>query len=415
MTETSRTETKLIAPDIEMHADATLDPSDWASFRKQSHRMLDDMLDYIQNIRGRPVWQPIPDRVRARYGDAVPRLPSTLATVHEQFMQDILPFTAGNAHPGFMGWVQGGGTPVGMLADMLAAGLNVNAGGRNQAPLEVERQVVQWTREIFGFPKSATGLFVTGTSMANIIAVLIARDVALGFEVRGRGIARETKRLAAYASNAVHCSIPKAMDICGLGSDALRLVPTDHRHRINLGALEETIQTDRIAGIAPFLIVGTAGTVDTGAVDDLAGIADLCRREKIWFHVDGAFGALATLAPDLAPKLKGIERSDSLAFDFHKWAQVPYDAGYILVRDGALHKNAFSFPAAYLERAKRGLAANLPWPCDFGPDLSRGFRALNAWMTLKVYGTRQSEKSSVAPASSLDIWKAGLKHCRSCS
>ena len=320
--------------------------------------MLDDMLDYTQNIRRRPVWQPVPDCVRARYRDTVPHLPSALATVHQEFMRDILPFTAGNVHPGFMGWVQGGGTPVGMLADMLAAGLNANVGGRNQAPLEVERQVGRWTREIFGFPEGVTGLFVTGTSVASLIALLIARDVALGFEVRECGVARATKRLAAYASNAVHCSIPKAMDISGFGSDALKLVPTDNRHRIHLGALEEAIQRDRHAGIAPFLIVATAGTVDTGAVDDLAGIADLGKREKIWFHVDGAYGALAILAPDLAPKLKGIERADSLAFDFHKWAQVPYDAGYILVRDGALHKNAFSSPAAYLERAERGLAAN---------------------------------------------------------
>ena len=388
MPETARTETELIAPDLEMNANVTLDPSDWESFRKQSHGMLDDMLDYIQNIRRRPVWQPMPEQLRARYGDAVPRLPSCLATVHEEFMRDILPFTAGNVHPGFMGWVQGGGTPVGMLADMLAAGLNANVGGRNQAPIEVERQVGQWMREIFGFPQTATGLFVTGTSMANLIAVLIARDVALGFEVRGCGIARGTKRLVAYASKAVHCCIPKALDISGLGSDALRLVPTDDRHRIDLAALEEAIEKDRRGDITPFLIVGTAGTVDTGAVDDLAGIADLCKREKIWFHVDGAYGALAMLAPDLAPKLKGIERADSLAFDFHKWAQVPYDAGYILVRDGTLHKNTFSSPAAYLERTERGLAANSPWPCDFGPDLSRGFRALKTWMTLKVYGTK---------------------------
>ena len=194
-------------------------------------------------------------------------------------------------------------------------------------------------------------------------------------------------RLAAYASCAVHCSITKAMDISGLGSDALRLIPIDDRHRMDLAALAQAIQKDRRAGIAPFLIVGTAGTVNTGAVDDLAGIADLCRREKVWFHVDGAYGALAMLAPDLAPKLNGISRADSLAFDFHKWAQVPYDAGYILVRDGTLQKNAFSSPSAYLERTERGLAANSPWPCDFGPDLSRGFRALKTWATLKVYGT----------------------------
>jgi aromatic-L-amino-acid/L-tryptophan decarboxylase len=270
---------------------------------------------------------------------------------------------------------------------MLAAGLNANLGGRDHAPIEVERQLLRWTREIFGFPESATGLFVTGTSIANLIAVVVARDVALGFEVRRRGVTAETTRLTAYASTAVHGCIGKAMDLSGVGSDALRLIPTDDRHRINLAELEKTIEKDRAAGCTPFLVVGNAGTVDTGAIDDLAGMADLCRREHVWFHVDGACGALAKLAPDLASRLDGMERADSLAFDFHKWGQVPYDAGYILVRDGVLHKNAFSSPAAYLKRVERGLAAGSPWPCDFGPDLSRGFRALKTWFTLKVHGT----------------------------
>jgi glutamate/tyrosine decarboxylase-like PLP-dependent enzyme len=365
----------------------TLDPEDWRSFRKQAHGMLDDMVDYIENIRARPVWQPIPEKVRARFRSAVPRLPADFSVVHEDFMRDVLPFAAGNVHPGFMGWVHGGGTPVGMMAEMLAAGLNANLGGRDQAPIEVERQLAQWIREIFGFPEGATGLFVTGTSIANLIAVVIARDVALGFEVRRNGVSHETARLRAYASTAVHGCIGKAMDLSGIGSSALRLVPTDTHNRIDLGELQKAIQGDREAGRTPFLVVGSAGTVDTGAVDDLAGIADLCRREKVWFHVDGAYGALAMLAPDLAPKLNGIERADSLAFDFHKWGQVPYDAGYILVRDGVLHRNAFASPAAYLERVERGLAAGSPWPCDFGPDLSRGFRALKTWFTLKVHGT----------------------------
>jgi aromatic-L-amino-acid decarboxylase len=368
-------------------ANQSLDPPDWRSFRTQAHRMLDDMLDYIEKIRERPVWQPIPVEVRAGFRGGVPRQPADLAAVHEEFLGHVLPFAAGNVHPGFLGWVHGGGTPVGMLAEMLAAGLNANLGGRDQAPVEVERQVVRWTREIFGFPESATGLFVTGTSMANLIAVVIARDVALGFAVRRSGMAAETRRLAAYASTAVHGCIGKAMDISGVGSDALRLIPTDNRYRIELGALEKAIQGDRAAGFTPFLVVGSAGTVDTGAIDDLAGVADLCRRENVWFHVDGAYGALARLAPDLAPRLNGIERADSLAFDFHKWAQVPYDAGFILVRDGVLHKNAFASPAAYLKRVERGLAGGSPWPCDFGPDLSRGFRALKTWFTLKVHGT----------------------------
>jgi len=244
-------------------------------------------------------------------------------------------------------------------------------------------------REIFEFPEGASGLFVTGASMANLIAVLIARDAALGFEARERGVAAEGKQLTAYASTAVHVCVPKAMDIAGLGSDALRRIPTDSRFRIDLGALGEAIAHDRAAGFTPFLVVATAGTVNTGAIDDLRGVADLCRREKLWFHVDGALGALAKLAPDLAPRLDGMERADSVAFDFHKWGQAPYDAGFILVREAALHEKAFTAPAAYLERAERGLAAGSPWPCDLGPDLSRGFRALKVWFTLKVLGTEK--------------------------
>jgi len=349
--------------------------------------MLDDMLGYVEEIRERPVWQPIPAEVRARFRSAAPHEGRELAEVHAEFMRNVLPYAQGNVHPGFMGWVNGGGTPVGMVAEMLAAGLNANCGGRDHIPVEVERQVTRWVAEIFGFPETATGLFVTGTSMANLIAVLVARDAALGVDVRATGVAAAERRLTAYTSNAVHGCVPKAMDIAGLGSDALRQIATDSRFRMDLTALAEAIQRDREAGLTPFMVVGTAGTVNTGAVDDLAALAELCAREKLWFHVDGAFGALARLAPDLAPLLDGIERADSVAFDFHKWGQAPYDAGFILVRDGEAHKKAFALPAAYLQRAERGLAANSPWPCDFGPDLSRGFRALKVWFTLKVLGT----------------------------
>jgi len=372
-----------------IEANVTLDPADWAAFRAQAHVMLDDMLGYIERIRERPVWQPIPDEARAHFRSPAPQKGEELAEVHAEFMRDVLPFAMGNVHPGFMGWVNGGGTPVGMVAEMLAAGLNANLGGRDHIPVEVERQVSEWMREIFGFPRGASGLFVTGTSMANLMAVVIARDAALGVEVRASGVAGETRRLRAYTSTAVHSCVPKAMDIAGLGSDALRLIPVDSRYRIDLRALAAAIEQDREAGFTPFFVVGTAGTVETGAIDDLAGMAELCKREKLWFHVDGAFGALARLAPDLASRLDGIERADSLAFDFHKWGQAPYDAGFILVRDAEAHKQAFTMQTAYLARAERGLAAGSPWPCDFGPDLSRGFRALKVWFTLKVLGTER--------------------------
>ncbi len=349
--------------------------------------MLDDMLDYLEHIRQRPVWQPIPPAVRAAFKAPLPEQPTELAAVHQTFMEDILPYAVGNAHPGFMGWVHGGGTPVGMLAEMLAAGLNANLGGRDQIPIEVERQVVRWVRTLFGFPESASGLFVNGTSMANLIAVLVARTGALGTRVRQEGIAASDTRLVAYTSAGAHGCIAQAMDLSGLGTASLRLIPMSERYELNLGALEQAIHADRRAGLTPFFIAGTAGSVDVGAIDDLDALARLANSEGLWFHVDGAYGALGMLAADIAPRLKGIEHADSLAFDFHKWGQVPYDAGFILIRDSALHLDTFSSPAAYLKRASRGLAAGSPWPCDFGPDLSRSFRALKAWFTIKVYGT----------------------------
>jgi aromatic-L-amino-acid decarboxylase len=365
----------------------TLDPSDWKSFRSEAHRMLEDILDYVENIKERPVWQPIPDHVRSQFRSELPEKPSDLARVHEEFMRYILPFSSGNVHPGFMGWVHGAGTPIGILAEMMAAGLNANLGGRDHIPVEVERQIVRWMQSIFGFPEGASGLFVTGTSMANLTGILIARDAELGFEVRCAGVSSSSKRLVAYASVAAHSCIAKALDIAGLGSDALRLIAVDRSYRIDLNALQMAIEADRRAGLTPFLVVGTAGTVDTGAIDNLEALASLSRSERLWFHVDGACGALAILAPELAPKLRGIESADSLAFDFHKWGQVPYDAGFILVRDGVLHRKTFAASAPYLRRESRGLAAGVNWPCDYGPDLSRGFRALKTWFTLKVLGT----------------------------
>jgi aromatic-L-amino-acid decarboxylase len=377
-----------VAPDLEIEAETsrTLDPQDWETFRTQGHRMLDDMIDYIAGIRERPVWQPIPSEVRARFRAPLPHAASELTDVYREFSESVLPYATGNVHPGFMGWVHGGGTAVGMLAEMLAAGLNANLGGRDHMPIEVERQIVEWARQMFDFPPDASGIFVTGTSMANLMAVLVARRAALGPVVRQQGVGGQGASLRAYTSLAAHGCIAKAMDIAGLGGDALRSVAVDRAHRIDVAALREAIARDRADGLTPFLVVASAGTVDIGAIDDLADVASLCREEGLWFHVDGAFGALAILSPQFAPLLAGIEQADSIALDFHKWGQVPYDAGFLLVRDGERHRDAFAQPAAYLRRETRGLAAGTQWPCDLGIDLSRGFRALKTWFTLKTFG-----------------------------
>ena len=366
-----------------------LDPAAWPETRAQAHRMLDDILDYVEHIRERPVWRPIPEAARASLREPPPLEPMDLAEVHGAFLRSVLPYAAGNVHPGFMGWVHGGGNVAGLLGEMLAAGLNANLGGRDHMPVEVERQVADWVRQWFGLPPGAGGLFVTGTSMANFMAVLVARTAALGPRARTRGLGAAGGRLTAYTSSSGHNCLTRAVEMAGLGSDSLRRLPVDPAGRMDLGALAEAVAADLRRGCQPFLVIGTAGTVDTGAIDDLEALAAFCAARGLWFHVDGAFGALAILSPELAPRLAGIERVDSLALDFHKWGQVPYDAGFLLVRDGARQRDTFASPAAYLRQEDHGLAGGSPWPCDFGPDLSRGFRALKTWFTLKVHGTRR--------------------------
>jgi glutamate/tyrosine decarboxylase-like PLP-dependent enzyme len=370
--------------DLDASLDASLDPADWSAFRAEAHRMLDDIIDFTAGIRARPVWRAMPDDLRRSLREHLPRRGQPLQDVHAEFMSRILPFSTGNVHPGFMGWVHGGGNAFGMLGEMLAGGLNANLGGRDHAPIEVERQVMRWLAELFGFPATTGGLLVTGTSIANFIGVMIARVAAAGPEVRRTGTGG--RGLVAYTSAAAHGCIPRAMDMAGLGTDALRFLPVDAERRIDVRALAASVARDREAGLQPFMVVGTAGTVDTGAIDDLAALAEVCRAEKLWFHVDGAFGALGMLSSALRPRLAGIEAADSIAFDFHKWGQVPYDAGCILVRDESAQLRAFAADAAYLRKESRGLAGGAPWPCDLGPDLSRGFRALKVWFTIKALG-----------------------------
>jgi glutamate/tyrosine decarboxylase-like PLP-dependent enzyme len=365
--------------------DASLDPDDWTDIRALGHRMLDDMFDYLEGIRERPVWQQMPPEAKESLRAPLPRGPSSLADAYRSLQDNVIPYTVGNPHPGFMGWVHGAGTPVGMLAEMIAGGLNANVGGRNQAPVEVERQVSTWMAALFGFPESARGVFVTGTSIANFMGVVVARTSALGRDVRAQGLAAHAD-LRAYASTEAHGCIAKAMDMAGFGTDALRTVRIDAAGRMDLHDLAAQVDADRRNGLRPFLVVASAGTVNTGAIDPLAALADFADERGMWLHVDGAYAALGMLAPDVAPLLAGIERADSIAFDFHKWGQVPYDAGYFMARDGDRMLDTFAAPAAYLQRAGRGLAAGTAWPCDVGPDLSRGFRALKTWLTFQVYG-----------------------------
>jgi glutamate/tyrosine decarboxylase-like PLP-dependent enzyme len=362
----------------------SLDPADWTDLRALGHRMVDDMIDHLASLRDGPVWRPMPQAARQEIRVGLPHGPKPAEQVYEDFRNLVQPFATGNLHPRFMGWVHGGGNPIGMLAELLAAGLNANLGGRDHAPIEIERQVIAWAAEMLGFPETASGVLVTGTSIANLIGVLIARSAQGGPAVRSKGVGE--CGMVSYTSAAAHGCLPRAMEMAGLGHNALRMIPCDSDGRMRVDLLAERVVLDRAMGLRPFLLVGTAGTVDIGAVDDLCALADFAHQGSLWFHVDGAFGAIAMLAPRLRPLLAGIERADSVAFDFHKWAQVPYDAGCIVVRDGARQLETFGADAAYLRREQRGLAGGGVWPCDLGPDLSRGFRALKVWMTFSVYG-----------------------------
>jgi aromatic-L-amino-acid decarboxylase len=366
-----------------------LDPADWSAFRAQAHRALDDAIDFLHDVRERPVWRAVPEDVRAHLREPLPLEPSSFEDVYADFTESIMPYATGNIHPRFFGWVHGSGTPSGAIADLLAATMNSNVGGRDHGAVYVERQVIAWFAALFGWPASASGILVSGTSAANLIAVLVARTKALGPQVREDGLDQSTRKLVGYASAATHSCVRKAFETAGLGSAALRVLPVDERHRAQPQLVAECIARDRAAGYVPFFIVGTAGSVDTGAIDPLDELAALAHREGLWFHVDGAFGAVAYLSETLRPALRGIQAADSIAFDFHKWLHVPYDAGCVLVRDGDLHRATFATEGPYITRMPRGLAAGTPWFADFGTDLSRGFRALKVWFTIKEHGSRR--------------------------
>jgi aromatic-L-amino-acid decarboxylase len=364
-----------------------LDPADPAAFRALAHRALDDALDGFEHVAAGPAWQAVPSDVKTEIARPVPRESENLTGVYAEYQKLIEPFENGNRHPRFVGWVHGNGTPSGMLAEMLAAGLNANAGGREHAAVYVERAVIAWSAEIFGFPQGASGILTSGTSLANLIAVVVARRRYLGDTARESGL--RDSRLVAYTSEAAHRCISAAFDITGFGTQALRRVATDTAHRIDIERLRTAIRADRASGNRPFMVIATAGTVDTGAIDDLPALADLCAAEDLWLHVDGAFGALAILSPEHSHLVRGIERADSLAFDYHKWLHVPYDAGCVLIRDAELHRATFASPAAYLAPAAEGTAAGEPWFADYGPELSRRFRALAIWFAFKEHGTRR--------------------------
>ena len=343
----------------------SLDPADWGEFRALAHRMVDDMLDHLSTLRDQPAWRPMPPVVRRTLmTDPLPREGAGAAATYADFVANVMPYTNGNLHPRFWGWVQGNGTPLGMMADMLAAGINPHMAGFDQAPALVEQRVIAWLAELLGFPADASGLFVSGGSMANLLALRVAHHSSSG--------------TVCYGSTETHAWAKKTADLLGLSFKQIPVTPDD---RIDLDALRHAVKTEH-----PFAIIGTAGTVNTGAIDDLNAMADIARDTDTWFHVDGAFGALVSLSDQLRPLVAGLERADSVGFDLHKWGYLPFECACVLVRDPALVRSTFATSANYLAPTTRGvIAGGLPF-AERGIELTRGFKALKAWMSFKAHG-----------------------------
>ncbi len=364
---------------------ASLDPEDWAAYRALAHRALDDVFDYQEGIRDEPAWRPVPEALEQEYRSAAPADPQGIESAYRDFQRLVRPYPTGNAHPRFWGWVPGQGTPGGIVSALLAGGLNAASGQFNDGPSRVHDQVIDWLREAMGFPEGSSGILTSGGSVANLVGIVVGRDARAGFDTVADGLSTGPA-LRLYASSQVHASVVKAAQLLGIGHAGVVLIPVDDQYEIRIDDLVRAIRDDRDAGNRPFAIVGNAGAVNTGATDDLAALADIAAEEGLWFHVDGAFGAIAALSPELLPLLRGMERADSLAFDLHKWTSIPYDVGCVLVRDANAHRHSFTVAASYLEILDRGPAARINPTSGRGLQLSRGFRALKVWLSIKEHG-----------------------------
>ncbi|MDC1230682.1 pyridoxal-dependent decarboxylase [Octadecabacter sp.] len=358
-----------------------LDPTDWDDFGRDMHDLLDTCLTRMQGARDLP-WQQKP----ADMGVELDGAATPTADVFTQITDTVMPYATGNTHPAFFGWVHGTGLPVGVGAEIIAATMNSNCGGRDHGAAEVEREVINWLTRTAGMPDDAFGILTTGTSQATILALSAARARAFGMDVRTKGI-RALPEVRVYMANGAHSCVAKALEIMGHGSDCVRQIPVNDMSQMDMTALKDAIAEDRENGLAPLAIIGTAGSVGVGAYDDFNALADLAAQESIWMHVDAAFGYWSRLADSPYRELSdGIGRADSIALDTHKWPGVQYDCGACLISDRDLHRSTFSSRPAYLESAASGLAGGDLWFCDYGIELSRGFKALKVWTAIKALG-----------------------------
>ncbi|MFQ5981126.1 MAG: pyridoxal phosphate-dependent decarboxylase family protein [Candidatus Heimdallarchaeota archaeon] len=368
--------------------DESLDPNDWNDFGRLSHQIIDDMLNYLETVRERPVWQPIPNDVKNFFKKSVPKDPEEAREIYQDFLEKILPYPLGNTHPRFWGWVAGTGTPFAMLAELLTAAMNANLAGGEHIANYVEAQVINWFKEIMDFPLTTSGLLTSGCSMANLIGLTVARNAKARVNVKNEGL-HAGAQMVVYGSVETHSSIQKAIELLGLGSQAFRKIEVDDDFQINLESLTSQIATDKENHLQPFCIVGNAGTINTGAFDDLQALTAICRQEDLWFHIDGAFGAWAKLSPKLSSLTRGLEKADSLAFDLHKWMYMPYAVGCVLIQHENSHRRAFAFRADYVDDTIGGIAAGEHWFGKYGVQLSRRFSALPIYMDIRRNGIQK--------------------------
>jgi len=376
-------------PEAANDPERSLDPDDWEAFRGTVHRAVDDLVDYLRDVRQRPVWQALPEQDKELFNEPPPHDGESLDEIYDDIRRHILPYPTNNIHPRFWSWVGGTGTPSQLVADMVISAMNSASLGFDEvASSYVELQVLDWFKDLLGYPRDASGLLVSGGSMANLVGLAVARTAAARYDVREHGVDLSMgPRLVYYASTETHSSVRKAVELLGLGARSLRLVPVRDDFTIDTDALAGAIDADRRSGLQPACIVANAGTVNTGAIDPLDRLADIAAAEGLWLHVDGAFGAFARLSPGSAHLVDGLERADSIAFDLHKWLYVQYDCGCALVRPGAPHRQTFSVTPSYLRSLERGLASGPLNFSEYGVQLSRSFKALRAWVAIRNAGT----------------------------
>ena len=367
----------------------TLDPENWDEFQDLAHKVVDDLVGYLKTVGDRPVWTPLPEEAKELFAEPLPSKGSKESEVYESVKNHILPYPTNNIHPRFWSWVGGTGTPSQLIADMVISAMNSGSLGLDEtASTYVELQLLSWLKTLLSYPQDANGLLVSGGSMANLVGLAVARTHAAGYDIRDEGInLNDNARLMFYTSVETHSCIRKAIELLGLGSKSLKLIPINDDYTVNLDLLQNAIDKDRKNGRIPACIIANVGTVNTGAIDPLIKLSEIAKKENIWLHADGAFGAIAKFAQKSHHLVDGLELADSIAFDLHKWMYIQYDCGCVLIRGNHPHKETFSVIPPYIKNFERGLASGPINFSEYGVQLSRSFKALRAWMALKIEGS----------------------------